>query len=476
MDDYAYENLELAQPGYGLYQLPTRGLHITVPFVVASFLIGLTSGSIYLFGGRLFAFVLVGIFVVSIVLVSPRAGIVLALAIQVWDQALNPEIGGGYTWISPGRVLAVICLLGYLRFLLARRPAISSVRGAILWFFGFAFWVLCSVVWTENKLVALWVVLKFFIQISLLLVAVDLLSGRKVLEQVLALMAIGGVTGGLFALFAGVAVRAGATVRLELAGVVVNALAFSLGTAMLAAIALFVLRKSVITLVIAAFSTISMLLVSLRTGTRSVVIGVPIAVMFGLLLGYWRKVHKLFFIGILVAVLFGVSLYWALQTGFIAGELRERMVGIFGVEWIRNNIRLELWREALQMYAQNPLGTGAGGERSAYLMWGITRALWAHNIFLSILIEYNVIGLGIFLTALSTLVVALLRVKDPALRCAAGMILGFCLLTSMKVTMHETRIFWQPIMLVMVMIETGFREQGRSIEAGYWDEGGQELI
>ena len=84
-------------------------------------------------------------------------------------------------------------------------------------------------------------------------------------------------------------------------------------------------------------------------------------------------------------------------------------------------------------------------------------------------------ALGVFLVALSTLVVALLRVKDPALRCGAGMILVFCLLTSTKVTIQETRIFWQPIMLTMMMIETGFREQGKLINAGCWDEGRQEL-
>jgi len=466
MNDYAYEIPELAETDYEASPLPAEGLRITFFFVFVSLLVLLISWGLYLSAGRIPALVLIGIWGVLIVFASPRAGVVLALTLQVWDVALNPAREGGYTWISPGRALPVICLLAYLRFLVGRKPAVESVKTCILLLFAFVLWALCLITVAQSKILAIVVVLKIFIQIALLLVAVDLLSGRKMLQQTLFLMAIGGVTGGLYALFGGFAIRAAAAERLILPGLGINALANSVGLAIMAAVALLALQRSVVTILVVIFSVIGMLLVVLRMGTRAVVISIPLATMFGMLLGYWKKVHKLFIFSILMAALLGGSLYWALQTGFITGELRERVLSVFVGQTYQTNVRVQLWKDALRIYARKPQGTGPGNEPVAYLAYSTTGNLESHTVFLSVLVECNVIGLGIFLAAFSALAVAVLRVRDPALRCGAGMILGYCFLIAMATSILETRFFWQPVMLVMVIVETDFRARHTALD-GY---------
>jgi hypothetical protein len=461
----AYEIPEYSQFDYEPLSVPSEKLRLTLPFILVSFLAGLVSFGLYFSVGKIAAIVPIGIWAVLIVLVSPRAGVVLALMLQVWDLTLNPERGSGYDWISVGRVLPIISFLAYLRFLVRRRPAVKSVKTSILLFSVFVFWGFCLILLAELKLLALVSVLKIFIQVLLLLVAVDLLSGRRVLEQILFLMVVGGVTGALYALFGGFTVQAVETERLMLAGMDVNALADSTGLAIVAAVALLALRRSVITIPVVIVSIIGMSLVALRMGTRAVVVGVPLAVIAGMLLGYWRKVHKLFIYSVFVILLLGSSMWWALQTGFISGNLRERVLGVFESQTYQTNVRTELWKDALQIYLEKPQGAGPGNEPLAYLTFSKTLALESHTVFFSVLVEYNLIGLAIFLGGFFALVIAVLRIRDPALRCGAGMVLAYCFLTAMATSILETRFFWQPIMLTMMIVETDFRTRSSPLDS-----------
>jgi len=465
MDAYSIEISESTEYD-DFMPYPAEPLRPSMPFIVASTLFGLTAALAYFLDQTIAAALVFGIWVFIVATISPRVGVVIALTIQVWDVVFNPEIGGAFVWISPGRVLTAWCIVAYLRYLLWRRPNITSVKKSIIMFFVFVLWALVSVIWADYKLRGLWVVTKIFLQVPLLIVAVDLLSGRKVLEQTFILIIIGSVTGGIYSMVGGIAVRAESDVRMELAGALVNELSHSLGTAIMVGFALLILRKSIMAAILAFVGGAAMFLVTLRAGTRGMILYIPASIFFGLLIAYWRQAHKIIFVGITGTLIFAFSMYWAVQSGFISGWLQERMLGTFGTDWIKNNLRLQLWQEAIGIAMRHPLGVGAGGERAVYIAEGTAKTFYAHNIFLSILIEYNIIGLGIFLAALMFLVRGLLRIRDPALRCGAGMILCFCLLVGMKMTAHESRLFWQPIMLTMMMIETDYRERQMEIQEG----------
>jgi O-antigen ligase len=130
---------------------------------------------------------------------------------------------------------------------------------------------------------------------------------------------------------------------------------------------------------------------------------------------------------------------------------------------------MELWQNAFQIYLKKPQGTGPGNEPLAYSAYSQTRALESHTVFLSVLVEYNIIGLAIFMAGFSALGMAVLHIKDPALRCAAGMIFVYCFLIALATSILETRFFWQPVMLVMMIIEIDFRTRQSQL-VGYEGE------
>ena len=280
----------------------------------------------------------------------------------------------------------------------------------------------------------------------------------------LILVVVGTSSAGLFALFGGISLTAGAESRLAVAGAGINSLATSIGVAIVGGIGLFLLTRSILAKLFLGACCIAMMLVSLRAGTRSVLIGVPLSLMFGAVLAYWRKIHKVFMLSLVIAVISFGSLYWASSTGFIRGALQERLFSVFQTRTFEENVRWQIWTEALRLSGENPIGVGAGNEHRAYLQGGMTRVREAHNIFLSVLLQYNVVGLGLFVAGFVLLGAALIRVKEPALRFLAGAFLGFLLFSAFKGTFHETRMFWQPLMLVMIVIEIDFREQQRLID------------
>lgn len=435
------------------------GLHIGTGFIIFTFLLAATAFFLYVAVGKTAAAVPAGLWALVVVIASPRAGIILILTLQIWDIVLNPEQETAYTGLSPVRVLSILCVLSYGRLLIGRRPRITSVRGVVLLLLIFLVWGFALISVAQAKTLAVFSIGKILIHVALLVVAVDLLSDRKTLQHTLVLTLLGGATGALYAMFGGVAIRSLAEQRLVLRGIGINAFANSLGLAILAGIVLIALRKSLMSFVLAAASGLAMLLASFRAGTRAVVIAIPLSLIAGLAAGYWRKVHKLLILGVIGALLFGGSLYWAMQTGFVSGDLQRRILGAFGGRAYETNVRAQLWKEAINIYLRQPQGAGPGNESITYSQYTTTTSLESHNAFLSVLVEYNIIGFMIFLAAFLTLSVAVVRIKDPDLRSGAVMILAYCALIGAATSIHETRFFWQPVMLIMVMVETDYRSR-----------------
>ncbi len=435
--------------GFDLSPL-TLGLWATAIVVSAGF---------YFAGAKQLAIGVMGAWILLVVLFSPRAGIAIALSFQVWDVVFNPETGGGFDWISPGRVLSVIVIFSYLRYVLSTSANIKSCKYPLLFFFLLVIWGAPSVLWAFYKTRAVWSLLKILIQLALTVAGIHLLSNPKILRQTFILMIIGSATGAMYALFSGIALYSSEETRLALAGAGINAFAISIGVSIMAAIALALLKKNPIYWLLSGFCALAMMMVALRTGTRSVLVGVPLAAIFGFAIGYWRQVHKFLLWGLLISMFSFGTLYWSVNKGFVTGKLRDRLVSVFSTEAYKENSRLELWVVALKIYADNPVGTGPGNEGYAYLQSSTTEGLEAHNVFLSVLIQYNIVGFFIFTSAVFSLLILILRIKNPSWRCIAGMFWALCMFSAMKGTTHETRLFWQPIMLTMIIIEMDFRCQ-----------------
>lgn len=435
-----------------------EGFHIGLLSVIFSLLPFTLAGIALVAGLPRFAMIVAGIWVFVLIVVSPGAGIALLLSTQVLDQAMNPETGGGYGWISPVRVMMLLCVLSYVIRLPIHRPDIHANKGVLIILFIFILQALFPLLLAESKRLGFLAITKMLIQILLVMAAVDTLSEPKKLVQTLLFVVMGGAVGSLFITFSGIAASVEAEHRLAIAGGLgINAVAISLGAFIVATIVLLLLRCTVFTLAVAIVASLLMMLTVLRTGTRSVIIAVPAAIIFGALVGYWKKLHKLFLIGLIGIVISGGVLYWAVQSDFIRGDLKERILSIFSSQTYKENVRLRLWTDAIGIYMGHPMGVGPGNEPVYYEKISTEGALVAHNTFLSVLIEYNIIGFALFVSAFMIMGFSLLRIKNKALRAGAGMIFAFSMLNALKGTMHETRLFWQPILLVMVIIETNYR-------------------
>ena len=456
-----------AEQYYDIQPSKREGFNISVMVIAGWIMFILAAVGLYFAEMKIEAMVVMGLWVVGVILVSPRAGIVLVVAVQVWDIALNPETGGGYDWISPGRVLSILVVFAYFRFMVTRLADIKVCKKSVLFFVGFVLWAIVTMLWADVKKPAIFAVLKMSIQLVITIAGVDLLSDRKILKQMLFLVVAGASSAGLFALFGVISLTVGAETRMTFAGAGVNSLATSLGVAIVGGVGLLLLTRSILAKLVVGACCIAMMLVSLRAGTRSVLVGVPLSLMFGAVLAYCRKIHKVFMLSLVIAVISFGSLYWASSTGFIRGALQERLFSVFQTKTFEENVRWRIWTEALRLYGENPIGVGAGNEHQAYSQSGMTRVREAHNIFLSVLLEYNVVGLGLFVAGFVLLGAALIRVKEPALLFLAGAFLGFLLFSALKGTFHETRMFWQPLMLAMIVIEIDFREQQQLIDEPY---------
>jgi O-antigen ligase len=443
---------------------PEEGLRFGIGFIALTAVCGLVGMALLLSGQEEIVLGIAGFWSVTVVLASPRAGVVLSLSTAVWDLMLNPAEGSGYSWISAGRVLSVLTVASYwARTIGPGRLAIQSpwVRRSTVAFGVFKLWCLFSAGWAIDQLNSLFTFSKVLIHFAFLVVVVDTLSDRKVIWQTLVLMALVSGLGSLAMLVVpGLATVQDSDSRTHFAGTGTNAVSITVGLAVVGCIALLPLRRSLFTIAVTLTTSIPMLLATLRTGTRSVLIGVPLAVAFGACLSYWRKLGRLFLLLLIVGGLSGGSLYWAVQADFITGRLRERLLGVFEADTYETNVRLNLWSEAFELYIKNPIGAGAGNEP---LMTEASRggygATEAHNTYLSILLEYNVIGLGVILLAMGYLGWGIVRTEDLGLRASAAMLFTFCILSSLKGSQQDTRLFWQPVCLSIAFVEADARRR-----------------
>jgi len=456
------QNYELS----GLIPDPPReeGLRFGLGFVVMSGVLGLFSIAFGLAGQWGIVLGIAGFWAVIVVLASPRAGVVLTLSTAVWDLMLNPDEVSGFSWLSPGRVLSVLTVASYwARAIGPGRLTIQSpwVRRATLSFGIFILWSLFSAGWALDQLNSLYTFAKMLIHFAFLVVVVDTLSDRKTLLQTLMLMALVSGLGALAMLFVpGLAEVQTSSTRTQFAGTGANAVSITMGLAVVGCVAVLPLRRSLLSISVALTSMIPMMLATLRTGTRAVLVGVPIAAAFGACLAYWRKLGRLALLLGIVGAMSGGSLYWAIQNDFITGKLRDRLLSAFEAETYGTNVRLNIWSETLALYVKNPLGTGVGNEQLAYKQpRGGYGALEAHNVYLSVLLEYNIIGLVLLLAGMAYLGWGIVRIEDLGLRASAAMMFTFCILSSLKGSSQETRMFWQPIALSIAFVEADARRR-----------------
>ncbi len=120
---------------------------------------------------------------------------------------------------------------------------------------------------------------------------------------------------------------------------------------------------------------------------------------------------------VVIGVLSVIFIILSAGTGFFAQALYNRLTSFFLEPEVAMAERARVWAIALDIFSRSPiLGNGAGS------FYAIAPALGAellipHSIYLLILVEYGLVGLGLFLLYVSTCVyglIAIMRKNDDA--------------------------------------------------------------
>jgi len=401
--------------------------------------------------------------VLVLVAVRPAWGIAIVLSAQAWDQIFNSESGSETDAYSVGRILAVVTVLAYGRVWLQTRPRLAVSSPIVVLFCAFVGWCGITVLWSPDQFRALTAILKIALQIAFVYAGLGLLSNRVAFARILLIATLLTTAAAMYCIVSAISggtgleadsVAGGPETRLRLLGTGINALAIQFGYAIVFAFAYSVLEGG-LAFRVAALACVPVLFVTaLRCGTRAVLLGVPAALAIASVLVYGRSLDKAVFRLLVVGVLLVGVFLFAVDEGLVRDRLLDRLLTVGEMETYESNVRLTLWRDGIDYWLLYPFGTGVGNEELAYTG---SEAGEAHNVFVSCLVQTGFVGLGLFAAALGLLAWRVWRIGDRSLRFGALSLLLCMLSQAVHGTIMETRLFWWPVLIMLLVVEIDSR-------------------
>ena len=411
----------------------------------------LIAGILYIYTTSILTVVIVALPIVILILKDPKWGVAIAISMQSWDQILNPSEETGYENISAGRIVTVISILSYIIYLIRRKARLQSPNRAITIFIVFILWCFVSLIWTPNPLRAVLEIVKLTIQLCFLYVGIELFQNRRAVIQLFGVIVVFTLTSSVYTTFVeSEIVREDSAGRLLLQTIGINSLAIQFGFGILSAIAYLVLGKSKRMKIVTLFCIVAIAVGTMKTGTRAVFIGIPLSLIGAAIITYKRnKKSYLMRTALILVVLSGAYLF-ATERGIVKEEVSERLMSTMDNDIYTSNIRIELLRQGMIYYLNNPLGSGIGAEEVAYTK---STQNESHNTFLSVLIQVNIVGLLIFIGVFIVEGITILRIKDNAWRFVAVAMMIFLLIQMLKGSLLVARVFWFPLLLISIITE-----------------------
>ncbi len=347
---------------------------------------------------------------VGLVLVDLALGMYV-FAVSIYVEAI-PALGGA---VSVTKMLGVVIALAWLATALRReadRRSLTADHPRLVGFIAlFVAWVWLSTLWADDAGVVPGTVLRFALNFSLLpILYMALRTPRN--AQVLIVCMIGGA---LLSVVMGVVDPSAAPAgpdRLTGNGFNSNELGlFMVAAAPLAATLATTRAFSGGTRLLLAMASLSCLLALFTTGSRESLVGLLVAMLVGTMFaGPGRRALALPLAA--TALLCAVTYFAVLAPP----GLREHVSSTTG------SGREDIWRVGGRMVRANPvLGVGAGNytiSAKHYLVepglvrrqeFIIDNPKQAHNIYLHVLAELGVVGLGIFLAIVAALLACVVR-------------------------------------------------------------------
>ena len=238
--------------------------------------------------------------------------------------------------------------------------------------------------------------------------------------------------------------------RLSFNNIGLNAIAISLGYIFILALNSFHLfENEKVKRCIIYICLILIFLLILKLGTRSVLWGLVLAFILPNFI-YLKRKNIIRILVILSAFIY--AFFHLINTGFIQGRAATRLL-LFGSDTFTNNSRVELFNKGFEWWTNNILGSGGGNESYAYIQMG-TKNLEAHNTFMSALIQFGIPGIILLLLVVSIIYFKIYLIKDKRQKILFFSFFIFFVMQLVKGSFIQTRLFWQPLTILLLMLES----------------------
>jgi hypothetical protein len=381
--------------------------------------------------------------------VSLRNITILLLVLYPLDQ-LHTSIFEGSTLISPYKLM----IGGYL-FSVIKLNGINNTfasKDVLFLLFGMVALSALSILWVySDYFLAIKYTLQLLVLWSFTVVAVKILGhDEKAIKSIIFYWLIVSAIVSYFSL-SGVLSSSELVEgrRISFIGIGLNAMAISIGYSVVLGVAGFSLfKKQRIKQLLMIVAVLISLWTLVRLGTRSVIWGLLITFLIGSLINL--SIKKAVFS---VVALFAIVLVfdYFIENNYIVGRVLERIL-TFDSDVFQENSRVDLWIVGLEWVTNNVFGSGAGNEIFVYKTLDVTHSLEAHNVIVSAFIQFGVFGGGLFVLMLAILSMKFFKFRDRKFKLIFGAFLLFFLLQLFKGSFFQTRLFWQPITILLILI------------------------
>ena len=380
--------------------------------------------------------------------INLRNTTILLLAFYPLDQ-LHSSLFLGTTFYSPYKIIMVGYLLYFLKFRGIDNTFAS--KGILMLLFGIILLSTISISWAfSDYYLAFKYTVQLVILFSFTVVAIKLLShDEEAIKSVIFYWLIVSSIVSYYSLQGALSPNElSASKRIAFLDIGLNAIAISIGYVLILALAGFNLfineRIKQLIMIVGIFFCFWLLI---RLGTRSVVWGVIFIFIIISILSF--DIKKILVTSFFVLCVYLTFNYFA-ENNYLTGGVLERIT-TFNFEVFEDNARGQLWKDGIEWTFINVLGSGAGNEKFIYRSLN-SQAGEAHNIFVSAFIQFGFLGFALILCVMIALFSKIIKFRNSNYMILYVAFLMFFSLQILKGSFLQTRLFWQPITILLILL------------------------
>lgn len=388
-------------------------------------------------------------------LIAPEIGLYIYLMTPVFDQMWLDAPGA---WITPGKIIGPVVLLICAAHMLRERRPMQVSGPVIAVMLAFGLWGLVTAAWAVVPLLAIKVGGQVVVQVLLIVAAVSRLNDRVRLGRALLFAFLATVIGS-FLILTG---RTGSTqwARGTLGEYFdPNSVALALLTVLFALPVAWKCVRSRLLRLGMLVAAPPVVVATVTTGSRMglvMMVGVPV---FGMLLsGRAKALYRLFVPALALALVLG-GFWYAMRGAGVSDYTRERFDEMLsGRLHVRGESRMGILITALSNYVYEPMGYGYGNTAVGLgLQTGLASTV--HDNVFSLLIEGGPVAFALILSGYWLIFLRVRRMRVPDLQLPAAMMFGVVVLSSCMLQTYQSKYFWIPITLCLLLVEQSRREE-----------------